>query len=227
MTMAKLFASELLDTPWLFHVSMASAVGATLTFKRGSKSQPDLIGQNNVGDWIVVEAKGRTNGLDTSALAKAKAQTTTIRNINGQSPSLRVALQVYFADRLRVCIDDPSEAKPEALELKLDMSAALGRYYAVAKAITARSSMREVVQQQEYEAVFDEDSGITIGIESDLLENISAGKFGQVQEQRIGLRSRRFEGEKGTTVYPDGLLIRLDSRWSSRLMSLEPEARGG
>ena len=70
MAMAKLFAVKLLETPWLFHVSLASSTGAAISFKRGSKSQPDLIGQNLVGNWIVVEAKGRTNTFDAAALTK-------------------------------------------------------------------------------------------------------------------------------------------------------------
>lgn len=227
MAMAKLFASELFDTPWLFHVSMASAVGASLSYKRGSKSQPDLIGQNSSGGWIVVEAKGRTNGLDSVALTKAKAQTEMIRTINGLPPSLRVALQVFFTDHMAVRIDDPSDARPDALEINLDMNTALSRYYAVAKAITTKPSTREVVRQQEFETVFDEDAGITIGLDSELLDRVSAGEFEQIQEKRIGLSPRRSEEEDGATIYPDGLLVRLDSRWSSQLMSLEPEARGG
>lgn len=225
MAMAKLFAAQLFATPWLFHVSMASGLGTTRSFKHGSKSQPDLIGQTTNGDWIIVEAKGRTNGLDANALKKAKAQTRMIRTVNGHAPTLRVALQVYFSDCLRVCIDDPDESDPEAFDLHLDVDAAFGRYYSFVEAITARSPSGENVRQRDIETVFDADSGITIGVESDLLNDVVAGRSDRIRARRAGQRSKRPEGQNGAIIYPDGLLVQLDSRWSSSLMSLEPDAR--
>jgi len=227
MAMAKLFAAPLFATPWLFHVSMASGLGTTLSFKRGSKSQPDLIGQTTSGEWIIVEAKGRTNGLDANTLKKAKAQTRMIRTVNGHAPTLRVALQVYFADCLRVCVDDQDGSDPEAVDLHLDVDAAFGRYYAFVEAITAGSPSRENVRQRDFETVFDADSGITIGVESELLNDVAAGRSDRIRARRTGQRSKRVEGEDGAIIYPDSLLVRLDPRWSSSLMSLEPDARSG
>ena len=154
---------------------MPHPMGAAISFKRGSKSQPDLIGQNSTGDWIVVEAKGRTNYLNSAALIKAKEQTEMIRSINGKPPVLRVALQAYFDSRLSVRIDDPSDSKPEALDIKLDMDAAMSRYYAIAKALTAKSVVRETIGNHQYLTHFDEDSGITIGVEVPLSESVSSG----------------------------------------------------
>lgn len=227
MAMAKLFAAELFATPWLFHVSQASADGTMISFKRGTKSQPDLIGQRTTGDWIVVEAKGRTNGLDASALAKAKLQTAMIRTINGAQPSLRVALQVYFGGRMTVRIDDPSDAKPEALEVKLDVNSALARYYSLAQAITARTSKTEFVHDQEFVTCIDEDSGVTIGLQSEILEIVSAGKLEQVRANRSRLSERVTKIDENSAIYPDGLFVRLDARWSPQFMKREPEARDG
>lgn len=227
MAMAKLFAAELFDTPWLFHVSQATSGGASIAFQRGSKSQPDLIGQSSGGDWIVVEAKGRTNGLDSKALTKAKLQTSMIRTINGVAPSLRVALQVYFDDQLRVRIDDPSDPKPEALEVQLDLDSALARYYSVATAITAKNPTRERVRDREFVTRIDDDSGVTIGLQASILESVAAGKFQQIREDSRRVNDRVTEVGERATIYPDGLFVRLDDRWSPEFMSLEPEARDG
>ena len=226
MAMAKLFAAELFSTPWLFHVSQATAGGARIEFKRGSKSQPDLIGQSGAGDWIVVEAKGRTNSLDSKALTKAKLQTTMIRTINGIPPSIRVALQVYFDDQLRVRIDDPIDAKPEALEVKLDLDTALAKYYAVATAITARSPTMERVEGREFMTSVDNDSGVTIGLQASIWESVRTGKFQEIRENSSRM-DERVTTNDGSAIYPDGLLVRLDARWSPEFMRLEPEFRGG
>lgn len=226
MTMAKLFSAKLFDTSWLFHVSHASSNGAAISFKRGSKSQPDLIGQNSTGGWIVVEAKGRTNYLDSAALTTAKEQTEMIRSINGASPVLRVALQAYFNSGLTVRIDDPSDSKPDALDIKLDMDTAMSRYYAIAKALPAKSATREVIRNHEYWTHFDEDSGITIGVEVSLAESVSSGKYEQISATRKSLNLNVGELETNSSIYADGLFVRLDKRWSSEFMTLDTEARG-
>ncbi|WP_250504578.1 hypothetical protein [Caballeronia sp. AZ7_KS35] len=89
MAMAKLFAAPLFATPWLFHVSMASGLGTTLCFKLGSKSQPDLLGKTTSGEWIIVEAKGRTKGLDLHLNVDAAfgRYYPFVEAITGRSPS--------------------------------------------------------------------------------------------------------------------------------------------
>lgn len=91
MVAAKVLGARLLDTPWLFHVSMIQALGGAVSLN--GKSQPDLIGLRRNRDWVVAEAKGRTWGYSASAMATAKLQTRQLRSINGQFPALRVAVQ--------------------------------------------------------------------------------------------------------------------------------------
>jgi hypothetical protein len=227
MAMAKLFASELLDTPWLFHVSQATSGGASIAFLPGSKSQPDLIGQNSGGDWIVVEAKGRTNGLDIKALNKAKVQTTMIRTINAAPPALRVALQAYFDDELLVRLDDPSEAGPEALDVELDLDSALARYYSFANAISVKNAASVRVQDRDFLTRIDEDSGVTIGLQASVVESIARGQLRKIRDDQERASTRMTSADGRTAIYPDGLLVQLDDRWSTSMMSLEPEARDG
>lgn len=99
MLAAKILGARLLDVPWLFHFSLIGAIGGTATLK--GKSQPDLVGLRRNRDWVVVEAKGRTLGYSASAMASAKLQTRQLRKINGSYPSLRVAVQAYFAPQLQ------------------------------------------------------------------------------------------------------------------------------
>jgi hypothetical protein len=225
MTMAKLFAARLFDTPWLFHVSSASITGTVIAFKHGTKSQPDLIGQSSAGDWIVVEAKGRTNGFDLVALQKAKQQTLMVRQVNGVAPLLRIALQTYFASDLSVRLDDPDEADRDAVDLEVNLDVALLRYYALASAVTRQTTEVREVQGRRYATRFDIDSGITIGLEIPILERIAQGNFQEVRAALKRLPDEELAHPGDTSTYPDGILVALDERWSTERMAREPETR--
>jgi hypothetical protein len=137
VVMAKLFAGFYFNTQWLFHLSYASSRGVSIASLPGFSSRPDLIGMTAAGTWIVVEAKGRSRGLDSAALTKAKGQTRMNSSINGTAPVLSVALQAYFTGaRLHVSLDDPSERDPSAINVEMTLPMAMRRYYALAGALT-------------------------------------------------------------------------------------------
>jgi len=58
--MAKAFAERVLEVPWLMHLDVCR--DELLPVFEG-QSHPDLVGQTAGGDWIVVEAKGRSNSF--------------------------------------------------------------------------------------------------------------------------------------------------------------------
>ena len=226
MTMAKLFAGIYFDTPWLFHLSYASFQGVSVAFLPGSSSRPDLIGTTTSGNWIIVEAKGRSGGFNSDALIKAKGQTKMISLINGSPPVLSVALQAYFKGaRLHVSLEDPPERDPSAIDVDMDLPTAMRRYYALAVAVTSLPTQDRTLAGQRYVTRFDRDSGITIGIDRSMLDLVNAGKM---EELRNSARNRSVQdraNSQGTTMYPDGLLVSLDDRWSQERMRKEPELR--
>jgi len=115
MVAAKILADRLLDTPWLFHVSMLKTLGGSVDLL--GKSQPDLVGLRKKRDWIVVEAKGRTGRHNPYAMSVAKLQTRQLRKVNGQYPSVRVAIQASFATQLEWAIEDPDEFDEDAKDI--------------------------------------------------------------------------------------------------------------
>lgn len=86
--------------------------------------------------------------------------------------------------------------------------------------------MRETVGNHQYLTHFDEDSGITIGVEVPLLESVSSGKYEQISTSRRRLNLNVGKLDANSAVYADGLFVRLDIRWSNDFMTLDPEARG-
>lgn len=93
MAVAKLFAAELLATPWMLHLDVfRSQLSAVLK----GRSRPDLIGQNTSGGWIALECKGRLSPPNEDARAKAKVQARRVKRIDGARPSSAIGAITYF-----------------------------------------------------------------------------------------------------------------------------------
>jgi len=94
MTLAKLFSRRLLSVPWLMHLDVYRQQLQPILLGR---SKPDFVGLNTLYDWIVLEAKGRTNEYEESVLQSAKVQTQQLSTIQGNQPVLRVGSLAYFS----------------------------------------------------------------------------------------------------------------------------------
>ena len=65
MTFCKLFATKLLNTPWLLHLDV---FGHQLNAVLNSRSRPDLVGMEQAtGGWHAFECKGRVSQPDSTA----------------------------------------------------------------------------------------------------------------------------------------------------------------
>ncbi|MDC0687576.1 hypothetical protein POF53_08255 [Mitsuaria sp. RG] len=223
MLATKVLCSRLLDAPWLFHLSMLKSLGGTAVLI--DRSQPDLIGLNSRGGWVVAEAKGRSNQFDADALRKAKTQTRQLRKVNGQFPSLRVAVQACFSPSLDFHIADPEEYDDDAEDLDFDVVAAIQDYYSFIIQAPQERLGRGQLNGQDYVFMNMPESGVTIGISrrmhkalqemSDVPESVSK-LAALIAEERTAQPSH---------VQADGLVVTLDNRWSKKQMMLEPLSR--
>jgi hypothetical protein len=227
MMAAKLVAARLLNTPWLFHLSRFKQDGGMLTLK--GNSQPDLIGLNGRRDWIIIEAKGRTNGFSSDALLKAKAQTRKLRQINGQFPALRVGIQAYFSPCLELMLDDPEpeEFDDDAVDVVAEQADLLRGYYSFAHSVTRGSNDVRTVLGRQYAFYRVEDVGLTIGLDRSIQSSFDdsgicdiVGKLRRADEPAV-LKDGAF------TTFPDGIAIQLDGRWTKNLMLRQPGMRNG
>jgi len=225
MTVAKLACSHLLGTPFLFHFSMTGPMGMHVRTRSGR--EPDLLGHRTDGSWIVVEAKGRTNGLDAAALGRAKQQTRAVRTIDGATPTMRIAAQTWFDPMMCLVLDDPESEDDDSVEVEVDVQAAYRRYYSFVYEATKDSNDVRVLRGQRYVFRTVPEAGIEIGISLEvrsLLDQISsipvaiARRFADVQSA---------VGSDVASTYADGLAIALDKRWAPELMSREPTERTG
>ena len=81
MAVAKLVMSEVYDVPWASHVSLAGALSPSVRVIAGSsREEPDLIGVDSQGRWVVAEAKGRKT-VTPSLRAKVRDQLNNVTGI--------------------------------------------------------------------------------------------------------------------------------------------------
>ena len=207
MTMSKLLACRLLGVHWLQHVAY---VNKNISTRKTTRSRPDLIGLNKRHDFVVFEAKGRSNKYDDAAQITAKNQTKVISKISGRYPVLRVACQSYFDENLRVYIQDPEDISINSLEVETDLNHYLKGYY----------------------SLFDDLDDVnttflkSIGIEIDFSESLSlALKKESFYNFRSNIEQPEFD-KYDFKCFPDGIKIKLNNEiWSNERLSLEPKNR--
>jgi len=222
MMAAKILGSRLLSTPWLLHVSMFPKLGGTLALH--SNSTPDLIGRTKSGDWIVLEAKGRTHGLSKLAMSTAKTQTRQLRRINGQFPTLRAGVQAFFQPDLRFAIEDPDDYADNAEDLTFEPRQAFEKYYS--GFLTRDARVLDIVELdgQRYITQNHEEIGVTLGLDKRVVDRLSSLQdtvlFAPLEQEAVGAKSA---GD--FTVFPDGVMVALDARWSEARMQRAPAAR--
>jgi hypothetical protein len=182
MAFAKLAAEFLLNVPWLVHVQKLARIHPVAL---AGRSRPDLVGRTASGEWVVVEAKGRTNSYSASVMQTAKAQSRQLLSIAGAAPIWRVATQAYFSPSLEMRVHDPDGAE-EGYDLKVSLDKFLRLYYEPFMRIPPELTRIRQVENQPYVFVDYEDLEVAIGMHQGLKEAIAAqsDEIGQFKFKR-------------------------------------------
>jgi len=225
MAIAKLFAFKLLNAPWMVHLDRLvdrHAVGLT------GRSRPDLAGQDISGRWILMEGKGRTGNFEESALQQAKQQVRQVRQIDGQSPYLRVGAEMYFKECMRVSLDDPDEPRPESVDLRVGARGLNAAYYKRFLPLLQAQRRALTIDGREFAIVDYKTIGVSIGVWTELerlakadtiAKMVDAEDFSGQDERALGSGPWQYQ------LYPDGLAVGVDGRWSEEAMSRVPLER--
>ncbi len=124
MTFASIAAEQILRVPRLIHATRQHGI---IKANKKSRSLADLVGTDSAGDWHVIEAKGRKTFPSVADLRDWKAQSRTIRSINGANVSTRSVCIGRIASPVTVhLIDPPSDEGNVNLQFS---SQELSRYY--------------------------------------------------------------------------------------------------
>lgn len=129
MTFGALIADEVLNVSRLVH---ASAFGRMRLARVNPKSRrlADLVGQDPLGAWHVVEAKARQAEPTDEDRNKWKQQAKTVKNIDGVSPvtcsySLACIGDTYSAE----LVDPPTEEQFLPISITFEQNAIINGYY--------------------------------------------------------------------------------------------------
>lgn len=92
MAAAKLVLSHIYDVPWASHVSLAGALTPPIEVVSGpGKEEPDLIGPDSQGRWVIAEAKGR-RGVTNKLKSRVRTQ---LNNVTAVRVNKSVDYSVY------------------------------------------------------------------------------------------------------------------------------------
>jgi hypothetical protein len=215
MTLTKLFANRLLGVPWLMHLDVyRQQLHPVLV----GKSKPDFVGLNINNDWVVMEAKGRTNDYEESVLQKAKTQTQQLTTISGSQPVLRVASLTYFAaGYLEFAMRDPREGRSDKRipDLPLTKREFVSTYYRPFAALLGenRSAVHVELDGRGYRGVPFPEFDLFIGL----------------ADEQVDIRPTVKDTPRGVNngfVGSDGVFVNLGPIWSAEKMRLQPQMRG-
>lgn len=127
--MAGVFAQQRLGVARLMHVDRYSAHHG-VSFGP-SRERPDLFGVGR-GGWVVVEAKGRSNRMESDLPAKVKAQASNVASIGGAAPWVACGVVAQFpppGQTMQLYALDP-EPTEVALSWQVDPDRFIDAYYA-------------------------------------------------------------------------------------------------
>jgi len=210
MTVCKLFAAKLLDTPWLLHLDVfRPQLNPVLT----GRSRPDLIGQSQAGLWIAMESKGRLSFPDAPAKSKAKDQANRCISVSGSPVSCHIGSIAYFKnDVLRFFWRDP---QPEFDELspgiRLSPDEKVWHHY-YAPVLELVKSPRPNIGSKlaEPTLVPIEQTDVQVGIEPHVFRFLVEGQWNTAKEWCV--ENARLLHQEG--LYPDGIRIVAGESWS-------------
>ena len=187
LTMSKLFAEKLLKVPWLLHLDVyRDQLGVTAGV--GVRQKPDLLGLSDANDWIVLESKGRANGLTAGLLQKGKTQTRMIRSIAGKRPRLRISAVTHFVKgNLHFDWLDPEDEAEDAIDLKTTLNDYLLLYY---RLIYTTLSSHEAQNNNGFRVYTFADLGISVGLLESIFQAYSQQRL-EIIEAPIGREFNR------------------------------------
>ena len=230
LALAKLAAERRWDVPWVLHLDVYSrrtnphGRPVTVVPVGTGRRRPDLIGQSKSGDWLVLEAKGRTGHVNDELRLNAKTQTQLISTINGMLPSERIASVAWFrGGALALDLIDPADPLPEAVPLDLPPDDFLSDYYALPLACIEGSEVLRPAEGRQFVTREIGEADFTIGIEEHLYKVLRRGQgsrdtpgnlFARVQDALAnlpGMAAGTSGGEE--RIGPDGVLVQLGPSW--------------
>jgi hypothetical protein len=148
-----------------------------------TRRRADLFGRIAPTRWVVAEAKGRSNGMESSLRQTLIDQKATVKTIAGHRPAVALGCVVSFPilsggvrGPLRVDAFDPEPAK-EAVDLNISEARFFQTYYEPFTA--AIDAGQQTDGPPGYVAASLDAAGLRVGMRRDLYEAVQSGYLGE------------------------------------------------
>ncbi len=212
MATCKLFASQLLNTPWLLHLDVFRD---QYNAQNLGRSRPDLIGRDVSGAWHAFETKGRSSVPSSADKRKAKAQAQRLVSVDDSPCSLHIGSIAFFRqDELEFYWRDPEPEEPQKLkpiEIQV-VDADWANYYAPALALVSQSESAVFSDQAEK-------IDLKVEIHPDVCKLLLKGQWADAREFLADDKMRQML--KAENFKPDGLRILAGDSWHARFKGTE------
>ena len=137
---------------------------------------------------------------------------------------MRAAVQAFFQPDLRFAIEDPDDYADDAEDLTFEPRQAFEKYYSGFLNRDARVLDIVELEGQRYITQNHDEIGVTLGLDKRVVDRLSSlqdsALFAPLEQEAVGTKSTG-----GFTVFPDGVAVALDARWSEARKRSAPAAR--
>ena len=217
--MTAIFCSHYLSVRFLMHIDRYTA---RFSVRFSARRRADLFGQSVSGGWVVAEAKGRSNSMESALVNLLQAQKQSVISVGGVPPSLALGSVASFPPKtrvLRVDAFDPEPREPELVAIGVDIDRFVLAYYepflaAVELGQADRGRENQVGDEANLEVARLDPVRIRIGLVRDVAVLVRRAR----QDEMSGLAHsvvRVLERRTSPSVFPDGTLVETD--WETEL----------
>ena len=211
LAVCKLFADKVLNVPWMLHLDVFRPhLNAVLK----GRSRPDLIGQNENKDWIVMECKGRASLPDADAKRRVKEQAQRVVTVKGVPPVLAVGGIMHFRnDVLEFFWRDPPQ-NPERVVHPINVEIQGNRqpwavYYQPVLDLLRADARSFGRMTRRSDLVRFEELDVSIGVEPTVFRLLESGQWDEARST-----AERLAVEPGEITYQrDGIRVVAGETW--------------
>jgi hypothetical protein len=221
--MTNIFCERLLSAHFLMHIDRyASRFGVTFS---ATRKRADLFGPDRGGDWMVAEAKGRSNSMESGL--KLIDQKRSISLIAGSPPRLAIGCVASFppyARTLEIDAFDPEEDEAEAIQLDVNPDLYLLAYYEpFIAAVDFGDAVDAVNTDEQILIAAIPQAGLRVGILRSVASRIRTASRGTVE----GLADSIWpllEQQYSSAGFPDGTVV--ETNWEDQILLNDWESYG-
>lgn len=191
-----------------------------------SRQRPDLFGAARNG-WVIAEAKGRSQGIESGLVTKLTDQKRMVKSIGDESPWLAVGCVAAFPpqlDSMKLSAFDPDEPSIDAVDIPLDRDLAALAYYEPFLRALDSSDQTGISTEENAGPLIAIGAGVSIGLEASVERRVRAAVAGEsrgLADDLVEMRAGPDPGGSGRS-FRDGSAFA--TTWSGSLTQGDIEA---